>query len=78
MAFSVKKVMNENTTRYLSILLVFLMGGSFLLGVVPQAQVSSTQNNITIAASNEWIGQGIVVLISVYNPNVPQNALGAR
>ncbi|MEM3195650.1 MAG: S-layer protein SlaA [Metallosphaera sp.] len=78
MAFSVKKVMNENTTRYLSILLVFLMGGSFLLGVVPQAQVSSTQNGITIAASNEWIGQGIVVLISVYNPYVPQNALGAK
>ncbi|AEB94537.1 conserved hypothetical protein [Metallosphaera cuprina Ar-4] len=70
--------MNENTTRYLSILLVFLMGGSFLLGVVPQAQVSSTQSGITIAASNEWIGQGVVVLVSVYNPNVPMNYIGAK
>ncbi|MEM0289972.1 MAG: S-layer protein SlaA, partial [Metallosphaera sp.] len=32
----------------------------------------------TIAASNEWIGQGIVVLISVYNPNVPMNYIGAK
>ncbi|MCG3109977.1 hypothetical protein L3N51_02274 [Metallosphaera sp. J1] len=69
--------MNKSAIRYLSLLLVFLMGGSFLAGITTFGQTSSTAGGVTIAVSNDWVGQDQVVLVAVYNPNVPQNAQGA-
>jgi len=70
--------MHNKAMRYLSILLVFLMGGSFLFGVIPQAQTSGSAGGVTISVSSQWVGPAQVVLVAVYNPNVPQNQYGAR
>jgi len=70
--------MHNKAMRYLSILLVFLMGGSFLFGVIPQAQTSGSAGGVTISVSSQWVGPAQVVLVAVYNPNVPQNQIGAR
>ena len=70
--------MHNKAMRYLSILLVFLMGGSFLFGVIPQAQTSGSAGGVTISVSSQWVGPAQVVLVAVYNPNVPQNQYGAK
>ncbi|MEM3355172.1 MAG: S-layer protein SlaA [Metallosphaera sp.] len=70
--------MNKSAIRYLSLLLVFLMGGSFLAGITTFGQTSSTAGGVTISVSNEWVGNDTVVLVAIYNPNVPQSAQGAK
>ncbi|WP_409366455.1 S-layer protein SlaA [Metallosphaera sp. D4-4] len=70
--------MNKNAIRYLSLLLVFLMGGSFLAGITTFGQTSSTAGGVTISVSNQWVGNDTVVLVAIYNPNVPQNQYGAK
>ncbi|QKQ99441.1 hypothetical protein GWK48_02675 [Metallosphaera tengchongensis] len=70
--------MNSKAIRYLSLLLVLLMGGSFLSGVITQAQTSGTAGGVTISVSSNWVSYGQVVLVSVYDPNVPQSAVGAK
>ncbi len=67
-----------NTIRYISILLLLLMGGSFVTGIVPLAQPQSNVGGVTIAANSYWIGPDQVILIAVYNPNVPQSGTGAQ
>ncbi|BCS94360.1 S-layer protein SlaA [Metallosphaera javensis (ex Sakai et al. 2022)] len=67
-----------NAIRYVSILLVVLMGGSFISGIFPLAQPYSTVSGVTIAANSYWIGPDQVILVSVYNPNVPQTGTGAK